>query len=298
MGARYPTNLAPAEPGLTLAGDPLAKLIQIAHANGVQVHPWFTVALRERDFLQAYYGPGTPSSAFDLHRPGFRDFITGLIIDVAQRYDVDGINLDYIRTMGICQCDFCKMQYSQVMGRDLVSDVAQSTSSTLEPHLQQWVDQDVEAIVAGIRQSLKGFKPKLFLSVDGHPQQTPNPEGREEVAWSNNGLVDIVFDMNYGDPPDFENYALMQSSFADPRKSIPLLADYVTAGSGISPKDPVVLSEIVDYTRQRWGYGVAMYLYSMLSDDQINQLANDGFKIGAKPFRTPILPPGQLQIDP
>ncbi len=295
-GARVPTDLAPVEPGRTFAGDPLAKLIKIAHANGVQVHPWFTVALRQRDFLEDYYGPETPASAFDLHRPAFRDFITGLILDVARRYDIDGVNLDYIRTMGICQCDFCRIRYKRVTGRDLLSDIAQS--GALEPHLQQWVDQDVQAIVAGVRNSLKSFKPQLCLSVDGHPGMSPNPEGREDRVWSNDGLVDIVFDMNYGNPPDFENYDLMQSGFTDPRKLIPLLADYVQSGSTLSPKDPAVLSETVAYTRQRWGYGVAIYLYSMLSDQQIDRLANGAFKVRAKPSRTIFPPSSKLKIKP
>jgi uncharacterized lipoprotein YddW (UPF0748 family) len=285
MGARYPTSVAPQEPNLSFTGDPLANLIQIAHANGIQVHPWFTVVLRQLDFLQDYYAPQTPANAFDVHRPGFRDFTTALIADVAQRYDVDGINLDYMRSMGICQCDFCKSQYSQVMGRDLSRDIAQSTpGGPLEPHLQQWEDLDVQAIVAGVRNSLKGLKPSLYLSIDGHPVPGLNPEGREESAWSNAGLVDIVFDMDYGNPPNFENYNLMQPQFLDPRKVISLLADYVSAGTALSSQDPVILSGLVDYVRQRWGNGVGIYLYTMLSDDQIAQLAKDSFQANARPF--------------
>ncbi|MGQ9687942.1 MAG: LamG-like jellyroll fold domain-containing protein, partial [Desulfobaccales bacterium] len=119
-GTRYPSPKAPAARGFTiLTTDPLKRLLDLAHQNGIEVHPWFCVALREGDILPEFYGPGTPDKAFDLHRPEFRAFMVDLILDVVQRYEVDGINLDYIRTMGLCRCEFCQKEYHRTTGRDL-----------------------------------------------------------------------------------------------------------------------------------------------------------------------------------
>ena len=48
-GTRYSSKVAPKEAFLAFNTDPLKRLIDIAHANNVEVHPWFTVALRQRD---------------------------------------------------------------------------------------------------------------------------------------------------------------------------------------------------------------------------------------------------------
>src|SRR5690606_35207525 len=80
--------------------DPLAMLIKKAHAAGLEVHPWFTVTLRQRNFYNEYWDEGTPEKSFDVHRPEFRAFITGVVMEVVQKYPVDGINLDYIRAKG------------------------------------------------------------------------------------------------------------------------------------------------------------------------------------------------------
>ena len=125
MGARYPaSNIATEGNRRFGARDPLARLISIAHEQGIQVHPWFTVALRQRDLLREFYPRGTPPDAYDLHRPGFRRFIVNLINEVADKYSIDGINLDFIRTMGICLCEKCTREYHEKYGRDLVSDAS------------------------------------------------------------------------------------------------------------------------------------------------------------------------------
>ena len=196
----------------------------------------------------------TPEDAFDLQRPEFRKFITDLMVDVARRYDVDGINLDYIRTMGICRCEPCKKTYESLTGRNLIDDIALSPAGgNLEPHLQQWVDQAVASIVRDVSGRVRAIKPGICLSVDGHPQSGPNPEGRREIAWANNGLVDLVYNMDYSDPPDWEGYNLMLSRFDDPSKFMELLSNYSMAGGAPLPADAPTVSRNIDRARRRWG---------------------------------------------
>jgi hypothetical protein len=285
-GTRYPSALAPAEPGLNLTGvDPLARLIGIAHQNGIKVHPWFTVTLREIGFYPEFFGPGTPPSAFDVQRPGFRKFIAGVIANVAGRYDVDGINLDYLRTMGFCSCSYCQKAYSETMGCSLSKNISEASAGDgLPPSLQLWVDQGVELLVEEISSQIKSIKPGLCLSVDAHPVPSPDAEGQQPVPWTNGGLIDLVFDMDYDDPPDFENHNLMRAQFNDPARFIELLANCVEgAGNAVYPVSTDVVSLWVDHARRRWGDGFGLYLYSMLSDAQISAL-------GKKLHKAPAIP--------
>ncbi|AJE03247.1 family 10 glycosylhydrolase [Geobacter pickeringii] len=288
-GARYPTTFTESERKQRFYGrDPLARLIAIAHENGIKVYPWFTVALREKDFSlrhPEFFDNKTPDNAFDLHRPDFQRFITGMITDVVRRYPVDGINLDYIRTMGTCRCKFCADEYRKTHGRELLGDLAHpKADGTLEPHLQSWQDGAVESIVREVSTQARKLRPNIVISISGQPQPYPNQEGRQEARWLNAGLADLVFDMEYANPPDAERHHLVSSQFRDPRKLVLLISNHDWATGRPVPKQPDKLAHTVDYVRERWGRGVGIYLYSMLDDEQMAAFARGPF---SRPSRVP-----------
>jgi hypothetical protein len=288
QGTRYPSAMAPGDPGISFRVDPLKRLIDIAHSKDIEVHPMFTVALRQRDFLSDYYDSGTPPDAFDLHRPQFRSFIADLIVDAIRRYDIDGVNLDYIRTMGTCTSTYCQSEYRREFGRDLLTDIAHPNpnDASLEPHLQKWQDDAVTAIVKDISVRGKLLRPGLIVSVDGHPLYGPNPEGREEVTWVNSGLIDVVFNMDYNKLPDYEMNSLVASTMLDPKKLFMIVANYdwIAGTKTTIPIDPQRLNNVVSVLQQRWPQGSAVYIYSMLSDSQIRGLSQGPFRSPAKPI--------------
>ena len=69
-------------------------LIQVAHARGIEVHPWFCVC-----YADPRWEPLRLTSRRNarqrvrVHNPAFRKFAVDLMMEVVQRYDVDGINL-------------------------------------------------------------------------------------------------------------------------------------------------------------------------------------------------------------
>lgn len=284
-GTRYPSSKAPPEPGFTiLTTDPLKRLIELAHAQGIEVHPWFCVALRQRDFLPEFFGPGTPDKAFDLHRPQFRNFIVEVILDVIRRYEVDGINLDYIRTMGLCRCEFCQAEYRRSFGRDLLADIASlKPGMSLPPTLQKWQDEAVEDIVRQVKEKGKAIKPGLIISVCGHPQLKPSPEGRDELKWANAGLIDVIFNMDYRKVPDFDKFQAIRQQLKDPSKLIMLLGNYDKKESGITATESAHLARVLEYLQSRWPGRVGIYLYKQLSDSQVEALAQGPFREPARP---------------
>jgi hypothetical protein len=288
-GTRFPSTLSQWEPNQRFYGrDPLMRLIAIAHENGIQVYPWFTVALRDKEFARLhpeFFDSESPRDAFDLHRPVFRNFMVGLIADVAQRYPIDGITLDYIRTMGICRCGLCATEYRRRFNRDLPADAAHpNVDGTLEPHLQQWQDEAVESIVRDIYSRVREFCPGCVVSVSGQPQTYPNQEGRQEYRWANAGIVDVVFDMEYADPPDVERHQFVSKQFNDPNKLVMLISDLDWKSGKPVPKDARRLKQSVEYIRGRWGTGLGLYLYSLLSDDQVKMLAGGPFSRKSRPL--------------
>lgn len=113
--AFYPSKYAPwsallsGQSGLgpSPSYDPLAFAVQAAHARGLQLHAWFN------PFRAAL--PGVPGKAASVHvtrqhpdwvvkygkqtwidpgNPAARKYVLETILDVARRYDVDGVHLD------------------------------------------------------------------------------------------------------------------------------------------------------------------------------------------------------------
>lgn len=287
-GARYPTRVAPLDNKVPLTHkDPLARLIAIAHQNGIEVHPWFCVTLRQRAFLGDYYATlQTPYSAFDVHRPEFRTFIVNTVLDVVQRYDIDGINLDYIRTMGLCKCNYCVREYKRAYNRDLIADSTVNDLGRMEPHLQQWQDQAVEDIVRQIALAMKRLKPRLILSIDGHPRPQPMPpswDGRQEIKWANAGLIDIIYNMEYSLTPDYEKHALIVHELKEPKKLIMLLGNFeMPSQKSPAPRDARKLESLIRTVQGKWPWGVGIYLYDQLNDEQIAALAQGPFREKAR----------------
>ncbi len=305
-GTRYPCSLAPPEEKLDLSGDdPLARLIRIAHAGNIEVHPWFCVALRQRDFLDDYFDPGTPPMAFDLHKPGFRQFIKDLIVDTVKRYDIDGIQLDYIRTTGICTSVSCKGDYRIHYGRSLMDDLAKhNAAGGLEPHVQEWQDNAVEAVVRAVAGEAKALKPRLVLSVYGHPQLPDiglpvNQEGRREVMWARKGLINLIFCGEYGDQPDFQNVALISKEIPPRVSALITLGNYGNlfgrSGKSIIPRDAKLVADFIACGQRINKRGVALYLYSQLNDEQISALRHGPFSLPARPhwYRQDLESPGR-----
>jgi hypothetical protein len=282
-GTRYPSQIAVSEAHIDNAYDPLDYLIKVAHENGIEVHAWFTVALRMPNFLNGYHDFGLPEDAFNLHRPEFRKFIVSVILDVARRYEIDGINLDYIRTMGICTSDYCRDQYNKLYHRELNNDVSAKTpNGELGPYLQNWMNEAVESVVREISQDVKKIKPNVIISVDDRPMPNdmpPSREGRRGVKWANDGLVDVIFNMDYSRNPDFETQQAVRKKLKNPSALIALLGNYETKSSGnIVPRDDTMLIMLIEYARRLNSAGVGVYWYSSLSDDQVNALSKGVFK--------------------
>jgi hypothetical protein len=290
-GTRYPSPLAAAEPGMTFSGgDPLARLIQVARAENIEVHPWFCVSLRERDFMKEFYDEGTPAKAFDLHKPGFRRFIVDLMLDVVRRYDVHGINLDYVRTQGICTSMYCQEDYRSKTGKDLLTElVARQPSRALHVNVQRWQDDAVEDIVREFSIKARGLKRDIILSVDGYPVPDSSfipasQEGRQEIRWADLGLIDAVFCMDYSQSPDFHTFGDIVASIKTGVKPLLLVGNYDgRTGSGILPREPRLVANVIAYAQRRWPGGVGLYIYSLMGDPQIEAL-----KMG--PFREPARP--------
>ncbi len=268
--------------------DPLAYLIKKARSLGIEVHPWFTVVKRSSNNYPEFYDEGTPRRAYNVHNKKFRKFIVNLMLDVVKRYDVDGINLDYIRTMGICTSEFCKENYKEFTGKNFLSDYyIRNINNNARMRIQKWQDSAVTDIVRKFSIQAKSIKSHLIISVDSHPKPKYKPrplQGRDSVKWLNDGWIDLVFNMDYRKKVDIENHELVLKEVKSNGKIIFLYGNYEKIDSAVIPRDAVLVKNYAMYSQRRWpGDGVAFYLYNLLSDEQISMLKNEPFIENAIP---------------
>jgi uncharacterized lipoprotein YddW (UPF0748 family) len=300
-GTIWPSKLAPWDShNVRAVGfDPLGNLLQTAERYQIEVHPWFTVSLRQRDFFPEFYDSGTPSEFFDVHRESFRGFMSSLIFEVAATYPVHGINLDFIRAGGICLSPLCVEDYKQLTGRNLVIDAqSHAVPGPGRDALISWQRAAVTDIVRRVSVSCRHAKPGLVISTSG---QTGHPlvqvEGADSIKWSNDKLIDVVYNMHYEPSPDFDAIRTIQATMKRPEAMVVGIGNYEepTASSHVLSREPTKVADLIRSARTvQQGNGVAVYLYSMLNDAQIAELSSGVFAIPARPrwLRASGLAPG------
>lgn len=103
--AAYDSALMPPAPGIAPGFDPLAYLAREGKRRGISVHAWIAVGhaavtaalFRTRPELRATDRAGRATGWFDLAHPATREWHRAVVGELSERYDLDGIHLDYVR---------------------------------------------------------------------------------------------------------------------------------------------------------------------------------------------------------
>jgi uncharacterized lipoprotein YddW (UPF0748 family) len=288
-GSAYPTPLvapdARVAARVAAGSDPLAYLLERAHALGIEVHPWFTVARRESTRMAQYYAAGTPEGAYDVHNPAFRAFIVKLMLDAVRRYPVDGLNLDYIRSMGVCASDACREDYDRRFGRSLRIDLALAdVPGGKRDTLEAWNAQAVGAIVREISAQARSLRPGLAISVDAHPlNRDLLLQGQDSVGWERAGWIDAIFNMDYRKRLDVETAQRAAGRLAVPARMTMLVSTFDLVDGRPVARDPGLLVGYVELARRLWpGSGIAFYHRKQLTDAQAKALRESVFAEAAQ----------------
>lgn len=262
------------------AYDPLTYLINKAHSVGIEVHPWFTVVRREGGILPEFAEDGVPDQAFNVHNPNYRKFIVDIMLDVVKRYDIDGINLDYIRSMGVCVSDQCIDDYRKKYGRNLVYDKYTSRIPVYLNHsIKEWNEGAVTDIVKTFSDKSRMIKPEIIISVDAHPvNKALLLQGQNSISWANNGYIDIIFNMDYKRRIDVQSMNEASELLNSKSKMIMLLSLFDDVDGEYVPRSSDLLNQYISYLKQNGNSnGIAFYHYVRLSDEQVIGLSQSAF---------------------
>ncbi len=202
--AYYPSAVFPAPAAPPTEADPLARALEDAHARGLEVHAWVNALLA----WSAADPPANPAHVFRSHPdwfvadtrgrsmravgraeldrmglvgegwfldpalPEVRTELRRFVLELATRYPVDGVHLDYIRY-----------------------------PAGWKP---EGGEEEVTRLVALLHADLEAARPGLTLSaaVLPRPEEARRSFGQDWEAWLALEIVDEVLPMVYRDSPD------------------------------------------------------------------------------------------------
>ena len=262
--------------------DPLRTAIESAHSHGVRILAWLNVmpgwrgadapkdprqlwAQRPEWFLADSSGkrqPQTKAGYVSLNPclPEVRAYLASITREIAERYEVDGIHLDYIRFPS---------QDPDERGAGFPADARsyeafrkqRSLDPRKEPALyERWKADCVTALVRDIRKELTNTprRPTLSAAVWATPRIGRERVSQDWESWAREGLVDALFPMNY--QSDERVFAAHVTECLASSHGVPIVV-------GISPEKQKTASQTnrqVEAAYAKGAAGVALFGYQSL----------------------------------
>ncbi|MGB7521589.1 MAG: family 10 glycosylhydrolase [Spirulinaceae cyanobacterium] len=234
----YPSKVAPEQNPLVRGWDPLKAAVKLAHERGMELHAWvwiFAAANQRHNAIlnqpAEYLGPvlsrhptwagtdrqgqpfqrNTYKAFFDPGNPEVRTYLLSLLSEIATNYNVDGVQLDYIRyPFQDPQTDLLygygvasRKEFSRMTGTDPVQITPGNTAQWARWNLFRV--QQVDNFVAAAAEMLREKKPNLTISAAVFPierkERLDKIQQNWEV-WAEKGHIDLMMAMSYADKTD------------------------------------------------------------------------------------------------
>jgi uncharacterized lipoprotein YddW (UPF0748 family) len=322
----YPSKIAPEQNPLIQGWDPLASAVKLAHERGMELHPWVwifaTANQRHNQILNQpsnYLGPilsrypdwiitdnkgnlFQPSSqkAFlDPANPEVRAYLLSILEEIVTNYNVDGIQLDYIRypfqnlygndTHGYGVSS--RQQFFQLTG---VDPITLNFNHSLWEKWTEFRIQQIDSFVITASQKLKAKRPNLILSTAVFPMayyERIDKIQQNWESWIKEGYIDLLLPMTYA-----ETTAELQNLTNPLFRHNPQGSALILPGLRLQNQSEMIVLDQVQYVRglPTVGYGLFAAegfnsdVYEVFRRTQGNNSSNDNPR-NILPHRQPFL---------
>lgn len=269
----YKSGIEPMAKEVQLGYDPLADIIEKAHAAGIEVHAWLTIYEVYHDSKWNETTPGQVHAAhpewltkdnrgrakfpddrvfLDPGLPEVRGYLANLIGEVIDGYAVDGIHLDALKypnaESGYNEASIAKFNQEK------------KTNGTPKPDDKAWSDwrrAQLTEFVRTAKERVKESKRDVMLSASVMPNRVDGIHARFQdwVAWVKAGLLDFAV------PMVFEvDDRVFESVLADVLKAAGPKNVYIGQGGWQLPTDRSVHQ--IDLALSAGAPGVVVYSYN------------------------------------
>lgn len=281
--------------------DMLGILIDEAHNNGIEVHP--LVCVFRAGYTQDKGGilplhpnwamldkagkDATENGGYWLSPsiPGVRRLLLNAFVELATKYQVDGIQLDYIRYPS-ANHDYnplARDKYKLEKGIDPI-DIEPFTREMLDWHL--WREEQINSFVREVSQELRWIRPSLQISaaVASFPDQARLNYLQNWEYWAQNTWVDFLSPMDY--TSDLVGFMNRLDATTERIRFEALIAP----GIGLYvQKDVKPMLDQIQIAHMHPTDGVTLFATAYLTEDRLEALRKGPFRRRAElPFRSPL----------
>ncbi len=211
--ALYDSEYLPHAKIVAEQGDQLAAAVAAGRKYGVEVHPWkvnwnlgHQVSQEFRDKLAAEDRllvdvKGKVGAWLEPSDPRNQDLEVNVMVEMARKYDVDGVHFDYIRYPGSDQgySEAARQRFQQATGVQVANWPADVRQPEIYAKWLQWRCDNISTVVRRTAEEVRRIKPDCRISAAVFSSY---PNCREQVSqdwvhWIKQGWLDIVCPMDY-----------------------------------------------------------------------------------------------------
>ena len=256
--AHYASDVLPRSETFRRFGDQIAQCVAAARKYHLEVHVWkvhYNLAGATSEFVDRMRrehrtqvsAEGRPVDWLCPSHPENQQLELRSMLEVARRYPIDGLHLDYIRYPDgeCCYCDGCRKRFEAESGRRVVRWPADCFSGPRKDEYNDWRVRQITWLVAAIHREVKKIRPELKISAavwGGYPD-CRRWVAQDWPAWIRAGYLDFVCPMDYTDQNEqFTGWVRQQLKLADGR--IPVYPGIGATASGMGLSADGVVGQI------------------------------------------------------
>jgi uncharacterized lipoprotein YddW (UPF0748 family) len=249
--AYYPSEVLPVAEEVEERGDQIAQCLEACRKYGVQIHVWkvnwnlsrapekFVEQLREEGRLQKdrrgnevrWLCPSDPKNLkLELES----------MLEIARKYDVDGIHFDYIRYphSNACYCPKCRERFEKSRGLVSIQNWPEEViSGKYAEDFTQWRCDQITRLVKSVSEQAHKINPEIKVSaaVFRDYPRCRQTVGQDWKAWIESGYLDFVCPMDYtADNNHLRNLVVNQVDIVS--KRVPLYPGIGASAPGLPPE--------------------------------------------------------------
>lgn len=209
--AYYPSSVLP--PAMDYPGrDMLAEILSVCHRHGLKVHArilGLSCLFASEDAHRALASSGRlmlnaksiPLRWLCPSSPENRRQLISAAEELASKYPVDGLQLDYFRYPGYegCYCARCRQAFEGFFGRRVQSWPEGVRTGPAAEAFREFRRRQLTALLVEIRSAVRRAKPTMPISaaVFANWAHHRHEMGQDWVGWLQQGLVTFACPMNY-----------------------------------------------------------------------------------------------------
>ncbi|MCL5283071.1 MAG: family 10 glycosylhydrolase [Planctomycetes bacterium] len=289
--AFYRSEVLPTSATVSEKGDQIALCLAACRRYGVQCHIWKVnynmgsatdkafVAQKKAEGRTQVNADGSPNDRWLCpSHPENQKLEIESMLEVARKYEVDGLHFDYIRypDRDGCFCPGCRARFEAAIRRKIKNWPADVRN---EGELAtQWWDfrrQQITTVVAAVAEQARQIRPGIKISAAVFPNWPADRDavGQDWKLWCERGYLDFVCPMDYtSSGSHFQHLIQPQLVWAGKVPCYP--------GIGLSTwsdtTDICRLIEQINVTRQLKTGGFAIFNYGATEAAQILPLLGEG----------------------